>query len=199
MPINGDKMSDTLTKHMAIKGERYCKCVSVGIIDNSALEELMDIDIRLSINSSDTDCEEVPVHEPRVICPPDLVLQPDYPVHIGDPITDPEAVLHGFYIFSTGNPSNPSAIDLAADIAARPEHYTSTNWDPALTAIQINGDEICYHVIRLSNNVGPITIKDAGGVVVGAAFEIRNDAQYTYYVLLKVVAPNSPIDYELST
>lgn len=183
---------DNLTIQIGLTGQKYCKCTSLGVMKPEVLGAMIDLDVRLTINSSPSEC--APVAIPIVVCPPSVTLQPEHKFIIGNPVPFTD-ILYGYYWFQTGNTNNPNAAALAADIALHVPntpgtHYWTTQWNPLGTPAQILSPYICYHVIRLSNTTPIVQLYDEAGVKVNADWTVLSDSLYTYYLLARVIAPS---------
>ena len=190
---------DKIDLQLALKSKRYCAAISYGLLDQCNSKDLIELaTLRNAINPP-IDCNSH-IHVKDMICPPDIQLQDEYKLIIGDPLPDTE-ILYGYYFFETGNTNKPIAVDIANDIATYPPntssaHYWTDVWNPVGIAAQIVSPSLCYHVIRLQNYIPPADIIDEAGVKVNAAWTVMTDNQYTYYVLQKVVAP-SDVTYKV--
>ena len=182
-------MSDNLDVQLGETGKGYCNCVSLGVLDKSPLDDLVQLSIRRYINTLDSeDCDGIPVGEPIVACPPDLTLQPDYPpFDVGDPVASGDLIYGGY---ATTNTVPPAALDIINDIIANPGNYTNTTW-PAANPVTISVAITSWHIFRTTVGQGSITILDATLTDITFACNIITDGGYNYYILPYYIAPSN--------
>jgi hypothetical protein len=190
--------------HIVANIQTFCQKLNAGIICTTAQEGIEFADKLRTVNLTIIpECEFSPVPPPTIICLDDnIVLKPKYEFTVGSPSEESDSILYGFYNFVPGNPTNPIAFDIAADIINQDSNYTITTWvTDAPLEIEIDytggdGIEACYHIIRLNNGMPSILIKDATDLDVTIAWTVLTDADYVYY-LLKVPIAISDVTYKL--
>jgi hypothetical protein len=138
---------------------------------------------------SNSNCDEKPSVDEILFCETLTNFQSDYPFTIGETL-EADMVLYGYYNFLTGNPSQVNINFLESDITSQDEHYEFELFETNSLEITIGSPDVCYHVIRISNNYS-ISIIDAGGLDVTSDWLILSNAEYKYYVLQKAIAPST--------